>query len=154
MAVTSLSGQPLTRIPIDEVPVYSQLQPGDDGYINPNNIWVLLGSSEFTGVPARIVALSGINSYSMAHSEQDVVTGLTSRTFTRAFNVAFTIEPVGSIDVYYMVEIETGKWIKQNVQFYYPSASWLTVNGFTFVIDDESVTEELLPTLVVKYKFD
>jgi hypothetical protein len=151
MGITSLTGQPKTPLRIDEIPIYVQLQPTDEGYVSPDNVWVVVGNVDFSNPSARKVALSSVMSFSTSHSEQARVTGLSSRTFSRTFNTAFTTLPVTSIlKVYRMSEYETGKWEEVPATFHYTSANWKTITGFSITIDaDESLTG-----LIVEYKFD
>lgn len=148
--VTSLTGQPLTLIRPDEAPVYTQLQPGDPGYISPDNIFVLVGSSDFTGVPMRLIPVSAINTYStIAHTEQGIFTPI-SAAVSITFDAPFVILPITTVlKVYRKLEIETGKWVEQQVQ-YYLSENWKTITGFSLTIE----SGESLTGVIIEYKFD
>jgi hypothetical protein len=150
----AITGQPITPLRIDELESYIQLLPEDTGYIDPATLFIPIGSSAFGAVKAKKISVPAASALGLLHVERGDITGLTSRTFARTFNTAFDAEPYGKVEAYYMLEIETGKWVKQEVQFYYPSADWLTTTGFTIVIDDDYVTDEILPTIIIKYKFE
>lgn len=146
----ALPGTPSTPLTIPEVPRYTQKSPGDVGYISPDKIDVVLGSTEFT-VKAMRMRLTELINFGASASESDRVTGLTEHEYTKTFAAPYlTIPVITVLSVYKMVLIETGKWVRQDVQFYYPVKNWLTVNGFTIVIE----ASESLAGVIIEYKFN
>jgi hypothetical protein len=147
----ALEGSPMTPLRIDELQPYTQLLAGAEGYIDPTELKVPIGHVSFSPQKAMYIPLVDFVAYGIEHSEIARVTGLISRTFIVVFGVEFDAIPVTSVlSVYRMVEIETNKWVRQDVQYYFNSANWLTATGFTLYIE----TAESLTGVVVEYKFN
>jgi len=83
------------------------------------------------------------------HIEKDRLTGLSSRTVTVEFGIAFTSIPVGDVKCYRMYEQPDGTFQKQDVIWGFPDANQPTLAGFTLDIS----TDESLTGIVVEYSY-
>jgi len=147
----ALPGTPSTPLTIPEVPRYTQKLPGDVGYISPDLVDVVVGSTEFT-VKAMRLRLTEIINFGSSANECDRITGLTEHEYTKTFAAPYLTIPVTTkLEVYRMYNIpDTSEWIKEEVSYYYPSENWLTLTGFTIVIR----AEESLTGVIIEYKFN
>lgn len=136
-----------TQKRIRALDTYTQLNPGDPGYIAPTAVYLALDSNDFT-TEAKKYPFSSL--FSSIVEEVDKLTGLASRSVSVTFGTAFTSVPlIATFRVYRMSEISSGKWRMQDVLYYHTSENWLTTTGFSLEID----TSESLTGVVIEYIF-
>lgn len=126
---------------------YVQLNSGDQGYIPRSEIKVLVDHPSFGDLP-KTMPIDQMGNNSSEIIEKGRFTP-TSKTINRLFSRTFTSVPSGWIKVYRTEMIEEGKYVFQEVQFYYPNATPITVNGFSIVIE----STENITNVIVEYNF-
>lgn len=137
----------LTQTRPYEEELYVQLDPGEDGYIAPEEIQVLVDHESWTRPKRLPLTMLGIGA---SHVEKDTLTGLTSRTVTVTFDVPFTDTPVGQEpQVYRMTEVAPNKFRKDKVLWGFTNVNQPTLTGFSIEID----SSESLTGVVVQYLY-
>jgi hypothetical protein len=133
---------------IRDLDTYLQLDSGDPGYVAPSSLFLPLDSADFGSKPFKYPAE---DFFSDIHIEKGRLTGLSSKSVSVTFDTAFSSTPVGigNIKVYRMFEVVTGKWIAQDVQFYFGSATPVITTGFSLTIE----TAESLTGAILEYEF-
>ena len=130
----------LTQTRPYELDLYVQLEPGDPGYINPNELMYLVDHSTFDE-PMRIPASNFGEAGSTIHYEKDTITGLSSATVSVTFEAAFTTTPVTVTFNVYRYVPSGASYVKEDVLYTVAGSNWVTTTGFTITIDSsESLT--------------
>lgn len=102
----------------------------------------VLSITQNDGLPALTALIGG---------QKDVITAPASHSIDVTFATAFVTMPkCAYLNVYRWVEMEAGKWIKQNVLHYFSSTTWISAIGFAFSID----SSEALTGVIIEYKFE
>ena len=131
-----------------ELDLYTQLNPGDPGYINPDELMYIVSHSSFENdkrVPSSNFGQSG----SLTHIEKDTITDLASKSVTKNFGSAFTARPVTvAFNVYRYAE-QGSDYVIQDVLYKIIGSGWLTTTGFSITIDDS----EILTGVYIDYCF-
>lgn len=138
----------LTQTRPYEEDLHVQLNPGDEGYVAPEDIMLLLDNENFDR-PRRIPWVNLGGGGTGSHIERDRLTGLSSRSVTVEFDAAFTSQPAGNVWVYRMEEVVSGMWRRKDVLFGFTNANQPTTAGFSLAIDEG----ENLTGVVVEYIF-
>ncbi len=128
--------------------LYVQEDVGHPDYVDPSELQFLIDHSSFAK-PKRWpqTSMSGAT----GHTEEDTLTGLSSRSVSVTFDAAFTTIPRGlnRLSVYRMTEVITGEFVMEQVMFHYTSATPVTTTGFDLEID----TSESLTGIIIEYEF-
>ena len=138
----------LTQTRPYEEDLHVQLNPGDEGYVAPDDLMFLLDNQNFDR-PKRIAWSSISGGGTGSHIERDTLTGLSSRSVTVDFDAAFTSQPVGDVWVYRMEEVVSGMWRRKDVLWGFSSENQPTTTGFSLAIDE---SEDLLG-IIIQYVF-
>jgi len=127
--------------------VYTQLDPGDAGYIAPSALSVVFDSDEFGSEPKRYPASLLFSSDNDAKGR---LTGLSSRSVSVTFDTAFASTPLTVLfEVYRYTDIGGAAYVKQSVLKTFSGSNWLTASGFTCEID----ASESLTGIYIEYYF-
>ena len=130
----------LTQTRTYELDLYVQLNPGDPGYINPDELMFLVDHSTWDE-PRRMPSANFGESGSLVHIEKDTLTGLVSRSVSVTFGAVFTAVPVTVGFNVYRYVVSGASYVKENVLYKIAGSGWLTTTGFAITIDDsESLT--------------
>ena len=124
---------------IRELTEYIQLNPGDPGYVNPSSLFLPIDSTSFAGEALKYSIESILSG---AHIEANTILNPSSAAVSVTFGTSFTSTPMAiHFDCYRYYQVEPGKYVKKDVQFYYSGANWLTSTGFAITIEStESLT--------------
>ena len=139
-----------------EAPLYVQLEPGDPGYLDPDQVQLVVDNSGWSK-PKRIpysafgnglmVPTPGSTSGG-SHIERGRMTGLSNHYVTQDFVVAFADIPVGRqfLHVYRVNDLGGGETVDDLVPIYGVD---VTNTGFSFYIK----SDEDLTGIIVEYVF-
>jgi len=130
----------LTQTRPYELDLYVQLNPGDPGYVDPDELMYMVDHETFDR-PKRQPASNFGESGDTINRQKDILSGLTDRNITVVFSTAFTSMPVTVQLKAYRYKQIGSEYIEVPVLFKYPSTGWKTMTGFSIIIDpDESLT--------------
>lgn len=138
----------LTQTRPYELDLYVQLNPGDPGYVNPDELMYMVDHSTFDE-PKRMPSSNFGESGSLTHMEKDILTDLASKSVSVTFSSVFTAVPVTVAFNVYRYEAVGGSYVKQNVLYKLSGSGWLTTTGFSITIDDS----ESLTGIYIEYCF-
>jgi hypothetical protein len=118
---------------------YTQLAPGDPGYIAPSDVFFAVDSNSFTGESKK----QSVEDYmaSVLHVEQDRLTGLSSRSVVVVFGSAFVSIPKGKEPDVYRISPYGSVYRRESVLWGFDDPNQPSKTGFALTIDaDESLT--------------
>lgn len=125
---------------IYELSTYTQLNPGDVGYIAATSIWLAV---DYTGwTEAKKITLDDF--LGSMHVEAGRLSGLGSRSVAVTFGTAFTGTVIDRVKVYRYFDPSPGETVREEVRFYDLS---VTLTGFTLEIDPD----EPLSGIIIDY---